>query len=116
VAVTEITGEGQNYLTGATASTEENLLITGTRTIWFAQNIGIVKVEYAHGNGSITTIELLSHTVDDNPVGGYAQPYWPLTDGNMWTYEWRNNALENEGIVLQETWSVGNVQLPVPYQ
>lgn len=116
VAVTEITGEGQNYLEGTTASPAENAFVTGTRTIWFAQNIGIVKVVYAHVNGSTTTIELLSYTVADNPLGGYAQPYWPLTDGNMWTYEWRNSAPGNEGIVLQETWSIGNVPLPVAYQ
>lgn len=41
--------------------------ITGVRDMWFANHVGLVKLIYAHGDGSITTIEL------DTPQPAYSR-------------------------------------------
>lgn len=72
--------------TGATAGTaEENALVNGTRYLWFAKGIGIVKVRYEHANGVVTEAELTeSHVPRKN------EEYLPLTPGTTWTYKWKN--------------------------
>ena len=108
--VTEISGTGYNYRDLVEATPEENGFVTGTREIWFAEGVGIVKVVYSHGNGSTTTIDLVSYDVT---AGSNLQNYMPLMDGNTWTYEWTNINGGYDGISIQETWSVG-IQPPVP--
>ena len=76
----------KTVLTGATAGTaEENALVNGTRYLWFAKGIGIVKVRYEHASGVVTEAELTeSHIPRKN------EEYLPLTLGTTWTYKWKN--------------------------
>ena len=61
-------------------------LVNGTRYLWFAKGVGIVKMRYEHANGAITEAELLEYDV---PVKGEA--YLPLQVDNAWTYKWQND-------------------------
>ena len=61
-------------------------LVNGTRYLWFAKGVGIVKMRYEHANGVITEAELLEYDV---PVKGEA--YLPLRVDNAWTYKWQND-------------------------
>ena len=63
-----------------------NTLVNGTRYLWFAEGVGIVKMRYEHANGVITEAELLEYDV---PVKGEA--YLPLQVDNAWTYKWQND-------------------------
>lgn len=76
----------KTVLTGATAGTaEENALINGTRYLWFAKGIGIVKVRYEHANGIVTEAELTEFQVPRKN-----EEYLPLNLGTTWTYKWKN--------------------------
>ena len=70
-----------------------NSLVNGTRYLWFAKGVGIVKMRYEHANGVITEAELLEYDV---PVKGEA--YLPLQVDNAWTYKWQND-YRNEAII-----------------
>ena len=63
-----------------------NTLVNGTRYLWFAKGVGIVKMRYEHANGVITEAELLEYDV---PVKSKA--YLPLKVNNAWTYKWQND-------------------------
>ena len=63
-----------------------NTLVNGTRYLWFAKGVGIVKMRYEHANGIVTEAELLEYDV---PVKGEA--YLPLQVDNAWTYKWQND-------------------------
>ncbi|MCG9128874.1 hypothetical protein JT359_14890 [Candidatus Poribacteria bacterium] len=60
-------------------------LINGTRYLWFAKGIGIVKLRYEHANGITTEAEL----IDYNIPNGSAE-YFPLNTATTWTYKWKN--------------------------
>ena len=60
-------------------------LINGTRYLWFAKGIGIVKLRYEHANGITTEAELVDYNV---PNG--SPEYFPLNIGTTWTYKWQN--------------------------
>jgi hypothetical protein len=32
---------------------------SGTRTMWFAPDVGLVKLVFKHGDGSVSTVELI---------------------------------------------------------
>ena len=77
----------KTVFTGAKAgSTLRSALVNGTRYLWFAKGIGVVKMRYEHSNGVITEAELLEYEV---PVE--AQEYFPLQVDNMWRYKWQND-------------------------
>ena len=63
-------------------------LVNGTRYLWFAKGVGVVKMRYEHANGITTEAELLEYNV---PKG---EEYLPLQYGNMWTYKWQNDYRE----------------------
>ncbi len=63
-----------------------NTLVNGTRYLWFAKGVGIVKMRYEHASGVITEAELLEYDV---PVKG--ESYLPLQVDNAWTYRWQND-------------------------
>ena len=63
-------------------------LVNGTRYLWFAKGVGVVKMRYEHFNGGITEAELLDYNV---PRG---EEYLPLQYGNMWTYKLQNEHRE----------------------
>ena len=66
-----------------------NSLVNGTRYLWFAKGVGVVKMRYEHSHGVTTEAELLDYNV---PKG---EEYLPLQYGNMWTYKWQYK-LQNE--------------------
>ena len=62
--------------------------VNGTRYLWFAKGVGVVKIRYEHSNGVTTEAELLDYNV---PKG---EEYLPLQYGNMWTYKWQSDYRE----------------------
>lgn len=77
----------KTVLTGAHIGRElENALVDGTRYLWFAKGVGLVKVRYEHSNGIVTEAELV-----DYKIAGESQAYFPLNIGSTWTYQWKND-------------------------
>ncbi|MYF98445.1 hypothetical protein F4212_04825, partial [Candidatus Poribacteria bacterium] len=64
----------------------ESALVNGTRYMWFAQGVGIVKVRYEHSNGIVTEAELIDYNIPDK-----SNAYVPITPGTTWTYRWKND-------------------------
>ena len=62
--------------------------VNGTRYLWFAKGVGVVKMRYEHFNDVTTEAELLDYNV---PKG---EEYLPLQYGNMWTYRLQNESRE----------------------
>lgn len=60
-------------------------IINGTRYLWFAKGVGIVKMRYEHSNGVVTEAEL-----KDYNIPGESHNYFPLNIGTTWTYRWVN--------------------------
>ena len=75
-----------------------NALLNGTRYLWFAEGVGLVKLRYEHSNGVVTEAELLEYEI---PVED--REYLPLQIGNVWTYKWQNS-YRNEAAI--EEWRV----------
>ena len=82
-----------------------NAFINGTRYLWFAEGVGLVKMRYEHSNGVVTDAELLEYEI---PVK--AQEYFPLQAGNMWTYRWQNGYRDEA--VIEECRVVRNFRDP----
>ena len=61
-------------------------LVNGTRYLWFAKGVGIVKMRYEHASGTTTEAELLEYNI---PVK--SEEYFPLQVDNAWTYKWQND-------------------------
>ena len=74
-----------------------NALLNGTRYLWFAEGVGLVKLRYEHSNGVITEAELLEYEIPEE------QEYLPLQIGNTWTYKWQND-YRDEAVI--EEWRV----------
>ena len=75
-----------------------NALVNGTRYLWFAKGVGLVKMRYEHSNGVVTEAELLKHEI---PLQDEA--YLPAQIGTQWTYKW-HNTYRNEAVI--EEWHV----------
>ncbi len=71
----------------------ESALANGTRYLWFAKGVGIVKMRYEHTNGIVTEAELLEYNVPAN-----AMEYLPLQIDNTWSYKWQNNYRDKAAI------------------
>ena len=82
-----------------------NAFINGTRYLWFAEGVGLMKMRYEHSNGVVTDAELLEYEI---PVK--AQEYFPLQVGNMWTYRWQNSYRDEA--VIEECRVVRNFSEP----
>ena len=91
----------------------KSALANGTRYLWFAKGVGIVKMRFEHTNGIVTEAELLEYKV---PADTTETEYLPLQIGNAWTYKWQND-YQDEAII-EECSVVGSnaVQqdLPLP--
>ena len=79
----------------------ESALANGTRYLWFAKGVGIVKMRFEHTNGIVTEAELLEYKVPAN-----ATAYLPLQIGNAWTYKWQNDYQDEA--VIEECYIVGS--------
>ena len=80
----------------------------GTRYLWFAKGVGVVKMRYEHSNGVTTEAELLDYNV---PKG---EEYLPLQYGNMWTYKLQNEYREKrEKPIIEKCEVVENSDQPL---
>ena len=80
----------------------------GTRYLWFAKGVGVVKMRYEHLNGVTTEAELLDYNV---PKG---EEYLPLQYGNMWTYKLQNEYQEKrEKPIIEKCEVVENSDQPL---
>jgi len=61
------------------------LRMIGTKFIWLAPNVGVVKFLHEHVNNTRTEIELV-----DYHIRGGKPRYFPLTLGNSWQYQWQD--------------------------
>ena len=75
-----------------------NAFVNGTRYLWFAKGVGLVKMRYEHSNGIVTEAELLEYKM---PVE--AQEYLPVQIGTQWKYRWQNISRDEATI---EEWRV----------
>ena len=96
--------------TGAEADTElEKVLFNGTRYLWFAKGVGLIKMRYEHSNGVITEAELI-----DYGVPGKSKAYFPLDIGARWKYRWQNDYSDGPIIEIIQIDEVGKVhQMPL---
>ena len=67
----------------------QSAFVNGTRYLWFAKGVGLVKMRYEHSNGTTTEAELLKYNAPANTI-----EYLPLQIGNRWTYKWQNESRE----------------------
>ena len=72
--------------------------VNGTRYLWFAKGVGLVKMCYEHANGLITEAELIEYRVPGN-----TEEYHPLQIGSTYTYKYHSVFL-NETVF--EKWRV----------
>ena len=73
-------------------------LVNGTRYLWFAKGVGLVKMRYEHSNGVVTEAELIKYEI---PLQDAA--YLPTQIGTQWTYKW-HNTYRDEAVI--EEWRV----------
>ena len=75
-----------------------NALVNGTRYLWFAKGVGLVKMRYEHANGVVTEAELIKYEI---PLQD--EEYLPAQIGTQWTYKW-HNTYRGEAVI--EEWRV----------
>jgi len=91
----------RTVITGTQSKSEEgNAFNNGTRYLWLAQGVGLVRLRYEHASGMVTEGVLLSYKVSTE-----AESYFPVAVGNRWTYAWKNDYRPQAAI---ETWTVGS--------
>ena len=89
------TTNGKPYERG---SKEKRPFVNGTRYLWFAKGIGLVKMCYEHANGLTTDAELTEYSVP-----GKIEEYHPLQIGSTYTYKYHSVYL---GETVFEKWRV----------
>ncbi len=62
-----------------------DLRMIGTKFVWLAPNVGVVKFLHEHVNNTRTEIELVDYHVRTGE-----QLYFPLSLGNRWQYQWQD--------------------------
>ena len=74
-------------------------LVNGTRYLWFAKGVGLVKMRYEHSNGVATEAELLKYETPTQQ----GETYFPVQIDTQWTYKWHNTYRDKAVI---EAWRV----------
>ncbi len=74
----------------------------GTRTIWLARGVGIVRMIYAHSDGTTTEMSLTDYS-----IGGETDEYFPTVHDAKWSYLLKNDAFK-EGV--NEEWILSSEQ------
>ncbi len=97
---TVFSGTGEYLPSGALASAEQNEFVRGTRQVWIDPSAGILRVEYAHEDGTLTTAVLAGYD-----VRGPGE-VMPLSEDNLWLYSWQRTPT-TENPVLEECIIVG---------
>lgn len=72
--------------------------VNGTRYLWFAKGIGLVKMRYEHANGLTTEAELMEYRIP-----GKVEEFHPLQIGSTYTYKYQSVFLHETVI---EKWRV----------
>ena len=80
-------------------------LANGTRYLWFAKGIGLVKMRYEHSNGVATEAELIKYEI---PL--QTEEYFPIQIGTQWTYRWQNTYRDKA--VIEEWQVIRNFRQP----
>ena len=57
----------------------------GSKRVWSAPGVGVVRLEYSHANGFTTLAELVDYSVKTQ-----AEAYLPTALGNRWRYRWQD--------------------------
>ena len=83
-----------------------NALVNGTRYLWFAKGVGIVKMRYEHSNGAVTEAELIKYEI---PLQD--EEYLPAQIGTQWTYKWHNTYRDEA--VIEEWRVIRNLENPM---
>ena len=87
-------------------------LVNGTRYLWFAKGVGLVKMRYEHSNGVVTEAELIKHEI---PI--QEEAYLPAQIGTQWTYKWHNiyrsEAVIEEWRVIRNFRQLENLENPI---
>lgn len=73
--------------------------LCGTRYIWLARGVGIVRLLYEHQDGTTTDMILT-----DYKIAGESSDYWPMLSGTTWDYTWKNDGFSNR--VTREHWTL----------
>ena len=89
------TSNGKPYERG---SKKESPFVNGTRYLWFAEGVGLVKMRYEHANGLTTAAELMEYRVPSK-----VEEYHPLQIGSAYTYKYHSVSLDETVI---EKWRV----------
>ena len=89
------TANGKPYEHGFNA---ESPFVNGTRYLWFAKGVGLVKTRYEHANGLTTEAELFEYSVP-----GKTEEYHPLQIGSTYTYKYHSVCLDE---TVYEQWRV----------
>ncbi len=79
-------------------SKKENPFVSGTRYLWFAEGVGLVRMRYEHANGLTTEAELMEYRVP-----GKIEEYHPLQIGSTYTYKYYSVSLDE---TVFEKWRV----------
>ncbi len=95
----------QTVITGAQGDADAAAFVNGTRYLWLAKGVGLVRMRYEHADGKVTEAVLLSHS-----RAGPSDDYLPLQLGNRWTYAWKN-AWRQEAVI--EMWTVAERPQPL---
>lgn len=66
---------------GAEMSKKLNQIYCGTKQVWFAPGIGVVKLIFGRANGIYTHAELAEYHIEEE-----SNDYFPLSVGNRWVY------------------------------
>lgn len=72
--------------------------VNGTRDLWFANGVGLVKMRYEHANGLTTETELFEYNVP-----GKTEESLPMQIGSTYTYKY-HNVFRDETVF--EKWNV----------
>ena len=59
--------------------------VNGTRYLWFANGVGLVKMRYEHASGLTTETELMEYRVP-----GKTEESLPMQIGSTYTYKYHN--------------------------
>ncbi len=79
-------------------SKRESPFVNGTRYLWFAEGVGVVRMRYEHANGRTTEAELFEYRVPNK-----TEEYLPLQIGSTYIYKYHSVSL-NETVI--EKWRV----------
>jgi len=77
---------------------EELGYYAGTKQVWYAPDVGLVKLVYQHRNGLTTEVELVEYEIAAG-AGGWL----PMAVGNRWRYTWTE---AGGGARFEDCWRV----------